>query len=1090
MNYRIRTIITAVIAVLPVFFAEAQNFTRENAIPFIKNFSPEDYHAHEQNFDITQDQDGFMYFANFAGILRYDGENWNLISMKSGMRVLALDTDNDGKVYAGGLYDFGYTETDRFGIPYFVSLAPAGTQHQDPPTITHINSVGNSTFFLSEDVLYEYSDDKLKKIPLPGKAQSAFEVRDKYYIFFSIDNKDSLQGLFRYENGEFIALSQDFENKLIDVQFMFSLPENDTIYIGTSKQGFYALNKNLIKELNPEVKEFTTGRSLTCGSPAGVSDFVIGTLTSGLIITDFEGNVLQEINSKSKLRNDVINKVYKDKNGHIWVATDDGISMTDISKPVRYIDDKTGLPEGRINRIIDFNNTVFIASNQGLYYLDGHSVKKNVQMQHACHDIINRNGYIVAATTKGIYLADRNSAKSTDIKEYSFTVYVSKINPDKLYIGQTDRVITTKLSEFPQLSHPEKIGGMHGNIIRLAEDPKQNLLFAENSVGKIFVHELSSGQSFEIHSDSSVVAFKIIELHDEVFFSSEKGLFKYHAEKRSLEPTVISEKTDRLNWISQILKLPDGNILFTDGANKNLAIYNPVSGKNMQTDFLPHKNFSVTSLFYDAAFNKILIGGNKTLLVYDYEIKQRPELSFKPLFTKITDINNDSILELQFDNSASVKWPFSANSLEFQFSSPHYPIIGEIEYRSFLQGFDKDTSKWTSQSMRQYTNLPDKKYILTIEARNEYGTYLGQTYLTFEIRTPLYRRWWAVIIYLALAGAAVKLFFDYRLKTAEKEKNALEQIVKERTEEIEKSKEEIEAQRDTAYKQRKEIIDSINYAQRIQRAVLPSEDKIDELLGDYFVFFKPYEIVSGDFFWMKKIKNFIAVAAADCTGHGVPGAFMSMLGSSFLNELVTGRSMDSTAEILNRLRYKVKKSLHQEGKFDDQKDGMDISFYLVDTETLELQFSGAYNPLYIIRHKDNFTDEDMKTIESNPSVKLTKNTPEKADVFIKNQAFDHYIIELKANRQPIGIYIKETDFDSIHFQLKAGDALYNFSDGYVDQFGGETGSKFKTKRFKELLLSIQNKPMHEQKHILDQTFYRWKGNLGQTDDIIVIGYKV
>ncbi len=253
---------------------------------------------------------------------------------------------------------------------------------------------------------------------------------------------------------------------------------------------------------------------------------------------------------------------------------------------------------------------------------------------------------------------------------------------------------------------------------------------------------------------------------------------------------------------------------------------------------------------------------------------------------------------------------------------------------------------------------------------------------------------------------------------------------------------------------------SINYAQRIQQAVLPSSLMAEDILGEHFILYKPRDIVSSDFYWLKQLSNFTAVVAADCTGHGVPGAFMSMLGSSFLNEIVTRRSLDSAGEILDRLRKKVKESLGQTGAEGEQKDGMDISFYIIDMENMELQFSGTFNPLYIIRKTNS---------EQNGTYEL---------------------IQLKADRQPIGIHIKERGFTNHTFKIQKGDTLYSFSDGYVYQFGGETGSKFKSSRFQELLLDIQDKSMFEQKAIPERAMRKWQGNLEQVDDVLVIGVRI
>ncbi len=280
--------------------------------------------------------------------------------------------------------------------------------------------------------------------------------------------------------------------------------------------------------------------------------------------------------------------------------------------------------------------------------------------------------------------------------------------------------------------------------------------------------------------------------------------------------------------------------------------------------------------------------------------------------------------------------------------------------------------------------------------------------------------------------------------------------IKAQSELIKTQADKLAEQHQITLKQKQEIIDSINYAKRIQQAIFPTKEYINGILNDHFILFKPRDIVSGDFYWMKKIKNFIIVVAADSTGHGVPGAFMSMLGVSFLNEIVSAKSLDNAGEILNRLRDKVKKSLHQTDVNSVSQDGMDVAFYIINTETLELQYSGAYNPLFIVR---------------------------------KNQEAE--LIEIKADRQPIAIFMREKEFSSYNIQLQKGDCLYTFSDGYADQFGGQKGQKFKLKNFKQILLDIYDLPMKEQKQILKSTLEDWMGNTHeQLDDILVLGVRV
>ena len=301
-----------------------------------------------------------------------------------------------------------------------------------------------------------------------------------------------------------------------------------------------------------------------------------------------------------------------------------------------------------------------------------------------------------------------------------------------------------------------------------------------------------------------------------------------------------------------------------------------------------------------------------------------------------------------------------------------------------------------------------------------------------------------------------------------------EEIVAQSEELLDKNKQIEKAYQkvDIAHKQ---IMASITYAERIQKAFLPSKQIEENVLKEHFVLFKPLEIVSGDFYWLKQINNFTIVATADCTGHGVPGAFMSMLGSSLLNEIVTEQIINNPANILEKMREKVKISLRQHDT--NSKDGMDMSLYIVDVKTFEMKYSGAYNPIYIIRDK---------------KIQMQTNELDNKKIIIdKNSGTNKYLIEIKGDRQPVAIYIKERDFNVQKFQLHKGDFIYSFSDGYTDQFGGEKGDKFKSKNFKKLILSIVEKPMKEQRQIFNTTIEEWKGSkFRQIDDILIIGVKV
>lgn len=283
----------------------------------------------------------------------------------------------------------------------------------------------------------------------------------------------------------------------------------------------------------------------------------------------------------------------------------------------------------------------------------------------------------------------------------------------------------------------------------------------------------------------------------------------------------------------------------------------------------------------------------------------------------------------------------------------------------------------------------------------------------------------------------------------------LEQKVKERTEEVVRQKGELEEQKHEIEELLTEVTDSIHYAKRIQNAILPGDALCKRLIPQSFILFKPKDIVSGDFYWVNEKDNKAIFAAIDCTGHGVPGALMTIVGYNSLNQSLLQAKEANPAEILDGLNQGVINTFTQENGEAEVKDGMDAAMCVVDVEKRTVQYAGAFNPLYIIK---NGSDE---------------------------------VEQIKGNKFPIGNFVgEEQKFTNHELQLEKGDTVYVFSDGYADQFGGPKGKKFRYKNFRELLLSIQDKEMEEQRQILDTTIEDWKGNLEQIDDILVIGIRV
>jgi serine phosphatase RsbU (regulator of sigma subunit) len=282
---------------------------------------------------------------------------------------------------------------------------------------------------------------------------------------------------------------------------------------------------------------------------------------------------------------------------------------------------------------------------------------------------------------------------------------------------------------------------------------------------------------------------------------------------------------------------------------------------------------------------------------------------------------------------------------------------------------------------------------------------------------------------------------------------------------------EIQLQKEVIEEKNNDITASINYALKIQEAILPRDEELKASLNEYFVFYKPRDIISGDFYWFSKRENLIFIAAADCTGHGVPGALMSMLGNSFLNEIVNEYHIYNPADILDLLRLKVIKTLRQ--RETNTKDGMDIAICVINVQKREINFAGAFNPAYITSANIDNSVPHFETYQN-------ELVPEKK------------LIIIPADRFPVGIVEGQNNdmFTSKIYKYHAGDCLYLFSDGLADQFGGAQGKKYKTKQLKDLLLKISRYDMDFQKLSISDDFENWKGKHEQVDDILMIGIRL
>jgi serine phosphatase RsbU (regulator of sigma subunit) len=341
--------------------------------------------------------------------------------------------------------------------------------------------------------------------------------------------------------------------------------------------------------------------------------------------------------------------------------------------------------------------------------------------------------------------------------------------------------------------------------------------------------------------------------------------------------------------------------------------------------------------------------------------------------------------------------------------------------------------------------------------------------------------WIIVLTVLAALSILANLITTHRknalLAAQKKEIQEQNTDLEQKNDEISAQRDEIESQRDLVFEQKEQIEEihsemtkSIEYAKKIQTSIIPKPEELTAVASESFVFFRPRDIVSGDFYWFGKIENATVLTVADCTGHGVPGAIMSMLGMSLLKEIVTKEYITQPAVILRKLRKEIIAALGQKGISGEQRDGMDMSLICIHHDTRQLEYAGAFNPMYLVRRK------------SKPSL------PAEFEVAMEDETHKLHIFQ--ADKMPVAHYDRMDKYANQEFQYEEGDQIYLFTDGYADQFGGPNEKKFMYKPFMTQLLQNASQTMERQGEILSHTFNEWKGDHEQIDDVCVLGIRL
>ena len=1038
---------------LPFHSANAQKY-------FFDNYGVKQGLSAQKVYTIIQDSRDNIWLGTANGVSRFDGQKFENFSSRNGLAsggVKSIMEDSEGNIWFGHLFG-GVTRYNgnTFEQAQFDSLQITG----DVTSIQEIKS--NNLWFTStsdgaiyaqwpiNDIMHIRARKFTGKDGLSDQVYGSALRRDTSFICVAD------VGMRRFNREDTI-----FENFRMPHMTTYFNPtclledRDDNLWFGTYNGGVYKyrLSESEMEMIDliksgmstnwvSKIIEDSRGRIWigTWGGGIGMFDgeeFTIFNHANGLeaskicdILEDIEGNILiaDYDNGLSIFKGDAfitiseseilpdpnVYAIYQDKTGATWLGTNAGISRFvpwSGKKPVIYNQENNSIFEEIRFFREDKNGDLWIGTN------DGGVVKFNMKEER-----FESQPYI----NSRLYEGGQVTAMEIDHQNH-------------LWIGTLQGVAVGTIGEnnFERYTLLDSL--TISNVTALYCDPSGDMwIGTEPPPGKpgLVKHDQDSEHFVPVGALLGIIPKTMVMDKDGILWiGTGEGLTAF---KDDSVLTVITQDDGLLSDnINLLADGGDGSIFI--GTNNGLNRYFPSTGRMFS--YTERNGFTGIETKPNAVYT------TGTGVTWFGTANGATRLDISRLFSKalepLTHILNMQINYEQRAMDPGVKLSYNERSILFDYNSICLTNPDAVRYRVMLEGADEDWRPITEETRFIQTALPAGKYTFKVIASNSDGLWNTEpASFQFTIRPPFYLSWWFILVSTFAIVLGVIAYIHVREQNLIKEKVILEEKVRERTAEVVQKSRIIE-------EKNRDITASIRYAERIQRAMLPKEDTFMET----FVLFLPKDIVSGDFYWMYDNGDLSFIAAVDCTGHGVPGAFMSIIGHNSLNKVVREYGLTRPAAILDQLNIEVNKAILQSQE-KGINDGMDLTLIVFDRKNFTLELAGAYNPLYQVR---------------------------------KGEVVVH-----KTDRFPIGMITldQKKGFTNYNVDIEPGDMLYLTSDGYADQFGADDGKKFKTVNMKKILSEIYRMPVQEQRTILENKIMEWKGDLPQVDDILIIGSRI
>ena len=1026
-----------------------------------KNYGAENNIPDGFVYTLSQSNDGFLWVGTASGLSRFDGFSFFKVQYPdsiSNRYPTAVIKDKTGTLWFGCSDGSVYYVRDNNLILVPISNSKSISELlQGPDGLIYIIPQGKAIFSVSPansaDIRkYSFSSD-------PVMFSASFTNADHLLIG---TQENVLECKLSTDSVSVINLIEGFDS---GVSAIHKTVDSTRFVIGTTDNGLFQLIKSKNGNSLSRFNDHPGWNSLGIQSiyEDAEHDLWVSTSASGVIQIQLSANnetvvSVHTYNTDSGLTTNNVKTVFQDMEGNYWMGFyGEGISMLTLYAFGYYRPGKNSL-ENNILYINSFNDKYILGTPSGFHVFDpgtGKSVSfTNLTGQVGKAEISSyyldkENNLWIGTAGNGLFV--RNSSGSVRLIHQSGDsgaddIKDIKMDSKNIWLATTNGVIVLDRRGAGVKKEKRRFDISNGlpynsiNAILLASDGNAYIGTESEKLYKI-------DRDFNVTAGNSVLSGstknKILSFSqnsDSVIWvaTNGNGVFEY----RNDSVKSISKSNDLMsNYCYSVLADSENNIWI--GHEKGFSRFNAENGTMsvFGTDFAKG-GLCNTNGMYESADRKIFIGTTEGLIIYD-RLKDR-----KKEIAPLNNINYITINDIEYPFQKSYSLPFNKKYvIKVYYSGINFSSPDKVYYSTFLENFDNGFSKLNSLREVSY-NLSDGKYTFNLISVNENGLSQEKPFsFDISIKKPIYRMWWFILIVLSAITGIVFLIIREREKAQKKIQVYLEKELDARTSVVMKQKEEIELQNIG-------ITDSINYAKRIQSNILPDINKLKESFKDAFVLFHPRDIVSGDFYWFDKLEDdkFIIVCA-DSTGHGVPGAFMSMIGSTLLQDIVSRKRISKPSQILSMLDKQIFSTLNQNVEMGVSNEGMDMVVCEFNTKTRHLRFASAMRPVIIV-------------LDGEP----------------------YYI---KGNRSSVGgESVIEKYFDDQEYYLNPGDTVYLFSDGLPDQFGGTEGKKMKIARLKKLIERVSKLPMNEQKDAIAKFFFEWKGSFDQVDDILIMGVKV